>query len=267
MKKIKFYCVTDKLINFVNKDGYSFGWVGKNEAPKSYIKCNDKKNIFDKEQYYSELTFHYWYWKNLLDLEKEDQWIGFCQKRRYWLNDLKDENITVNNINKHLLVNFKDEWTNYESLICEPIKISGAKKIKLIKRGWKNIIKKPSILFNEKSQNIGLHFDMHHGYGNLDKAIQLLEEDDRSDFSDFVNSNNSFNPHIMFITKKKIMNRWFGVLFPWLKRCENEFGFKNLKGYDMTRIYAFLAERYLSFWFKKYTKVKENPWVFLDINR
>jgi hypothetical protein len=63
------------------------------------------------------------------------------------------------------------------------------------------------------------------------------------------------------------MNRWFGILFPWLKRCENEFGFKNLKGYDMTRIYAFLAERYLSFWFKKYTKVKENPWVFLDINR
>ena len=129
MKKIKFYCVTDKLINFINKEEYSFGWVGKNEAPKSYIECNAKKNIFDKEQYYSELTFHYWYWKNLLDLEKEDQWIGFCQKRRYWINDLNDENITVNNINEHLLVNFKDEWTNYESLICEPIKISGAKKL------------------------------------------------------------------------------------------------------------------------------------------
>ncbi len=267
MKKIKFYCVTDKLINFIDKDEYSFGWVGKTEAPKSYIKCNGKKNIFDKERYYSELTFHYWYWKNLLDLEKEDQWIGFCQKRRYWINDSNDENITVNNINEHLLVNFKDEWTNYESLICEPIKTSGVKKIKLLKRGWRNILKRPSILFKEEYQNIALHFDMHHGYGNLSKAIKLLENEDRSDFSDYVSSNNSFNPHIMFVARKKILNKWFSALFPWLKRCEEVFGFKDLKGYDMTRIYAFLAERYLSFWFKKYTNFKENPWVFLDINR
>jgi len=264
MKKIKFYCVTDKLINFIEKEEYNFGWVGKNEAPKSYIKCDNKKNIFYKEQYYSELTFHYWYWKNLLDLEKDDQWIGFCQKRRYWIKKLNDKKITTDNINENLLVYFKDEWTNYESLICEPIKISGAKKIKLIKRGWKNIIKKPSILFKEECQNIELHFDMHHGYGNLERAIKLLENEDRFDFSDFVKSNNSFNPHIMFIAKKKIMNKWFSTLFPWLKRCEEEFGFKDLTGYDKTRLYAYLAERFLSFWFKKYTNYKEQAWTFVD---
>ena len=40
---------------------------------------------------------------------------------------------------------------------------------------------------------------------------------------------------------------------------------KNLKGYDQQRIYAYLAERYLSFWFKKYTKVKTCPWVFYNV--
>ena len=55
-------------------------------------------------------------------------------------------------------------------------------------------------------------------------------------------------------------------MYQWLERCENEFGFENLKGYDTTRLYAYLSERYLSFWFKKYTKCFENPWVFIDNN-
>ena len=50
-----------------------------------------------------------------------------------------------------------------------------------------------------------------------------------------------------------------------ISHLEKEFGFKNLKGYDKTRIYAYLAERYLSFWFKKYTKYKEHPWIFIDV--
>ena len=92
----------------------------------------------------------------------------------------------------------------------------------------------------------------------------VLETNDRKDFYDYVNSRTQFNPHIMFITKKKIMNNWFESLFPWLERCEKVFGFDDLKGYDTMRLYAFLAERYLSFWFKKYTKYKEQPWVFIN---
>ena len=33
---------------------------------------------------------------------------------------------------------------------------------------------------------------------------------------------------------------------------------------DTKRIYAYLAERYLSFWFKKYTKFKTSPWAFIN---
>jgi hypothetical protein len=92
----------------------------------------------------------------------------------------------------------------------------------------------------------------------------MLNDDDKLDFKKFVENNNKFNPHIMFIAKPKIIKLWFSTLFPWLEKCEKIFGFENLKGYDTTRIYAYLAERYQSFWFKKYTVYKENPWIFID---
>jgi len=265
MKKIKFYCVTNKLINFINFEEYNLAWVGEDKSPPGYIKCDYKDNIFYKEKNYSELTFHYWYWKNLLPLEKDDQWIGFCQKRRYWIKDKTNDIINKENINKYLLTNLNDQKQKFDSVICDPIKISGAKNIKLLKRGWRNILKDPRVLFDDKYQNIKVHFDMHHGYGNLEKAIKLLDKDDRDDFYEYVKVNNYFNPHIMFISKKEIINKWFGTLFPWLEKCEKEFGFDTLNGYDTTRIYAYLSERFLSYWFKKYTNYKEHPWIFLDI--
>ena len=70
---------------------------------------------------------------------------------------------------------------------------------------------------------------MHHGYGNLDKAILLLEQEDRNDFNDYVKTNILFNPHIMFVSKKEIINKWFSALFPWLERCEKNLALKTLK--------------------------------------
>ena len=73
-----------KELDFLAESKYSIGWVGKKIPPKNYITCNKDKNIFSKEKHYSELTFHYWYWKNKLDLNDKN-WLGFCQKRRYWI--------------------------------------------------------------------------------------------------------------------------------------------------------------------------------------
>ena len=123
------------------------------------------------------------------------------------------------------------------------------------------------LLFTPKKQNILFHFDMFHGYGNLKKAISQLEPDDRNDFYEYVNSRDFFNPHIMYISKNKILDKWFNSLFPWLERCEKIFGFESLKGYDTGRLYAYLAERYASFWFKKYSKPITWHWAFFDITK
>ena len=62
----------------------------------------------------------------------------------------------------------------------------------------------------------------------------------------------------------------FSQLSSQLKRSENQrlaiFGF-NLEGYGKMRMYTFLAERYLSFWFKKYTNYLEWPVIYYDINK
>jgi len=264
MKNLKMYCVTNKVLNFLDNSNYNIGWVGNEISGKNYITCNKDDNIFFKEKYYSELTFQYWYWKNKLDIN-EKNWIGFCQKRRYWINkNSVDSIIDKANINDHILTKPPEDWNNFESIICKPIHVNKVKKIKMLKRGIKSLLKRPEIFFDESKQTLLFHFDMHHGYGNLEKAINLVNTEDREDFFNFVNYSTSYNPHIMFIAKPNIVDKWFDVLFSWLFRCEKVFGLKNLKGYDTQRLYAYLAERYLSYWFKHHTKSLEWPWVFYD---
>ena len=264
MNNLDIYCVTNKKLDLLEKTSLKLVGVGNENFSEKYLKCDTKNNIYYKEKYYSELTFHYWYWKNILPSEKTE-WVGFCQKRRFWIiSDDKINQISEKNLNDNLLKNISNNLSHYESFICNPINISGAKKIKIIKRGWKNLIKDPSIFFDKKKQTISFHFDMHHGYNNLNKAIKLLNREDRDDFLTYVNSKNIYNPHIMVIAKPYILEKWFEELFPWLERCEEVFGFDKLKGYDTQRLYAYLAERYLSFWFKKYTKFTTWPWKFID---
>jgi hypothetical protein len=260
MKNIKIYCVTNKIKKNLENTKLTLAGVGQENFPSNYITSNTKDNIFFKEKYYSELTFHYWFWKNILN-KSENNWIGFCQKRRFWI---KKDTDNQTNLNNRLLEEVPEEWKNYESILCESIDVNKVKKMKIIKRGFKNLIKEPSILFDKNKRSLKLHFDMHHGYGNLDKAIDVMNESDKEDFRHFVINSCSYNPHIMFISKPHIIDKWFSDLFEWLFRCEDIFGFDKLEGYDNQRLYAYLAERYLSFWFKKYTKTLEWPWIMYE---
>ena len=261
MSNLEIYCVTDKEIPFLEESNYKLAAVGKKKFSDKYLKCDYMDNIFYKEKNYSELTFHYWFWKNLLQHNNEDDWIGFCQKRRFWLSS--KNNRYSEDISDIILKSAPSEWQEYEAVLCEPIPL-GTKLSKLLKRGWRNIVKKPNILFNHKRISIKTQFDLHHGYGLLEKAINVMNKKDKADFTEFVEKNTTYNPHIMFISKKKFLNNFFQDQFEWLFECEKIFGFKNLEGYDQTRLYAFLAERYMPFWFKKYSKTIEWPWIFSD---
>ena len=264
MINLDIYCVTDKDSSYLKKLPYKLAGVGKYAFTKEYLLANTMRNIDYKEKYYSELTFHYWLWKNELNNLDNKSWIGFCQKRRFWIKkNILKKDINIENLNEFILSELPEEWNGFNSVICEPIYVNGVNKVKLLKRGFKSLIRDPRIFFNKDKQTVKLHFDMHHGYGNLDRAINLLDDGDRDEFRSYVENQVCFNPHIMFIAKIDIANQWFGKLFPWLFRCEKIFGFENLKGYDSQRLYAYLAERYLSFWFKKYSKYIEWPYTTL----
>ena len=178
-------------------------------------------------------------------------------------------NITIrNNTNwEDLVLNeIPPEWRSFDTVIGEHMFINNLKLSKLVKRGLWSLVRNPQAIFKKK-RSIRFHFDMWHGNGNLDKAINLLEDKDREDFRLYTKKNVSFSRGMMFACRsKKIMNDYYNSVFPWLKRCEKIFGF-DLEGYGKSRIYGFLVERYTSYWFNKYTKPLLWPVVFYDINK
>jgi len=202
MNSLNIFCITDKPLKYLEGLSLNLAGVGRRQFNYKYMTCLNGKNIQKKEKHYSELTFHYWFWKNKLKNYRNNDWIGFCQKRRFWTkNSSKVKNL--NDLKKKLITKPKRKWDKYESIICKPIRVDNPKRMKLIKRGWRNILMDPSILNQKNKQNIKLHFDMHHGFGVLDKAIDKMNIKDRESFRKFVNKEIKFNPHIMVISKKK----------------------------------------------------------------
>ena len=261
--KIFCMCLEDDYLNIVKNLNYiPVGLKNKNFS-KEWLLDNTGDNISKKNSYYGEYTFHYWYWKNLLQKKPKDEWIGFCSYRELWGKSKKIKN--KNSIDS-LLKSLPDEWSEYDAIIGEPIILQRPKNIKLIKDGKLAMARNYREILNSKF-SIRFQFDLYHGNGNLDKAIKLLPEQDIEDFSKYVRENYSFNQGNMFISKSsKIINSYFIDVFSWLDKCEAIFGF-NLKGYNKIRMYAFLAERYLPYWFKKYTKYLEWPVIYCDINK
>ena len=261
------YCLTtrDEDLEMIKSLGYLPVGLGENIKSKGFLRDNSNDNIFKKNDYYGEYTFHYWMWKNYLD-KLDEEWIGFCQYRKFWTTTGYDlSKISFEDFQKVLLKEIPDNDDKYESIIGNQLYINQFKLTKFIKKDFISMIKNPSLFFNKNKRTLKFHFDLMHGKGNLNKAINLLDQDDKKDFSEFVNSEVSFNPHNMFICRsKKILKNYYESIFPWLERCEREFGFE-LEGYGLRRIYGFLAERYMSFWFKKYTKYKTLPIVFKDL--
>jgi hypothetical protein len=268
MKNLKIFCITlnHHHKNLIEKLGYIPVGLGEEKFSKGWTRDVSGKNIASVNSNYGEYTFHYWLWKN--NQINFDGWIGFCQYRKFWLKE-PNENIisNFNNLKDIVLKKIPNNLEKYDSIIGESFFVNQFRFSKFIKHNFKQMLVKPSLFFNKNKRTIKFHFDMMHGQGNLDKAIQFLDMKEKSDFTDFVNTEVSFNPQNMFICKnKEILFAYYESLFPWLFACEKIFGFKNLEGYGLKRIYGFLAERYMSYWFKKHTKYITLPIQFKDIS-
>ena len=90
----------------------------------------------------------------------------------------------------------------------------------------------------------------------IDKKNLAIQDDVKLSKKFLSVTNNNFDINCKF----------YNEIFPWLKNCEQLFGFNDLKGYGLIRIYGFLAERFMSYWFKKNAKYTELPILFHDIN-
>ena len=261
--KIFCLCINDELLDKVKELNLIPVALGEGKYSKGWIRDNTGSNISHKNRYYGEYTFHYWIWKNNMNVFNDKDWVGFCAYRRFWLKNNQETN-SKTSFKDSLLKTVPKEWNNYDTILANKISMKNIKIIKIIKYGKLALLSNPKSIFKNK-RNIKFQFDMFHGVGVLDQAIDLLDMSDREEFRDYVKNNDSFNPANLFICRsRKIMKKYYQTIFKWFERCEKIFGF-NLKGYGKIRIYAFLAERYLPFWFNKYTRCLDWPILFNDL--
>ena len=251
---------------FIKKLGYVPVALGDKSFTGDWLRDNSGPNISKKNKNYAECTYHYWFWKNYLD-KYDGEWIGFCHYRKFWsLERYNPEDINFNSLDELVLKKIPEKYEEYETILGEPFFVNQFRGMKFIKKGMKIFLKNPLLFFDKKRRSLNFHFDFMHGENNLSKAIDLLDQENQNDFRKFVNTEISFNPFHMFICKsKEKMKNYYEVLFPWLEGCEKLFGFDNLQGYGKQRIYAFLAERLMSYWFQKNTKYTTMPIFFYDI--
>ena len=268
MKNISFFCLTlePKHEEIIKRLSYiPVGLGTKNFSSNCFT---DKKgiNISKKNPYYGEYTFHYWLWKNYLDQINTD-WVGFCQYRKFFIKkDILNNDLHLNELKNIIITNINEEDYRYDCILGSPFSVKNYKVSKIFKNHLVQFLLNPSLIFNKEKRNLKFHFDLFHGKGNLDIAINLLDKKNRDGFKNFMSQNNSFNPHNMFICKKDILLEYYSLIFPWLEKCESKFGLNNLEGYGMKRIYGFLAERFLSYWFLKNFKVKEHKILIKDLS-
>jgi len=174
---------------------------------------------------------------------------------------LKDENFK-----KSIIQEAPEQWKNYDVVLRDEVFVNSTKLSKVLKHGKMQLLKNPLVFLSNKKMTVKVHYDMYHGYGEMDKAIELLDDENREDFRNWVNTANSFNANNVFICKSpKLYNDYCKSLFQWLEKCEELFGFGSNRSYSRIRVYAFLSERYLSYWFKKNSNYILWPMKFHDI--
>ena len=268
-KNLKIYCITSKKISYLENLKLKVIVGGANEKnenfPKNWLLDNVNTNISSKNKNFGSLTSIYWIWKNELKNYEKNTWIGISHYRRFWLKENHDKIISIENLNKNLLDKIPDKNLGYDSFVASPQNMTGYKIMKLLKKAPKNILRNPLILLNKKKHNINLHFDMFHLYRGLEKATSVMNKDEKNDFLNYINNETElFSPFSIFILKKEKFNELCESTFEWIYNCENIFDINKLQGHGQIRLFDYLAERYFSFWIKKNTNYKINPFVYLD---
>lgn len=228
MNNIKIYCTSikyfkllDKLPKYISPLG-----LGKNKFPSNWLDEKNGENISELNHFYGELSGIYWLWKNIAHKMDASDKIGNCHYRKLWLDDLylRKQKFSNKSLYSKLLQKDDGKILKYKSIQVQPI-----------------VFKHKNLLFD--------FYEIHQN-NILEESINFLDLKYQLNFKKHL-SGNTFFPLNMFITNVDNFIKYCEVIFPWLEKCLDVCIKRNLcNGYN-TRLPAFLAERFTSFWFSQ----------------
>ena len=152
MNNGKMYCLSlyNSTLPLIKRLGYIPVGLGPENFSKEWIRDNTLNNISFKNNFYGEYTFHYWFWKNMINKVEKDTWIGFCGYRYFWKNN---KNPYEQKFKDNILQAIPDEWEGYDSVIADPIKLDKIKISKIIKNGGLCFFVDPKTYSSKKKEH------------------------------------------------------------------------------------------------------------------
>lgn len=255
IKNIDFYCTSHKDINYLdNFKILTLIGCGEKKFSAKWKFFNETDNINHKFISYADLTAQYSIWKNIIkDDLKFDKWISFSQYRRHWLNENFNPNkqYKLNELSNIILQTPKENWKNYDAILATPFifKKKFLEKLKSFSFDEKKSIKDQFLeSIGDNSKNI------------LFKILEKLPSKISYDFFEYMSQNNTLSAHGMYISKPRIFNEYFALMFDWFEKCEDIVGVSgDIELVKKPRFFQYLNERFSDFWFKKNTKYTTNP--------
>ena len=116
---MKMFCLTLENDHYqkIKDFGYLPVGLGTKIKNENFLRDNTGLNISKKNPYYGEYSFHFWLWKNN-NLDLKNEWIGFCQYRKFWvLNDKKENINNLKQLSQNLIKDIPNNFENYESIL------------------------------------------------------------------------------------------------------------------------------------------------------
>ena len=149
MNKLNIYCLSlyNEGYDKIRSLGYMPVGLGDNNFDARWLKDNIGKNISQKNKFYGEYTFHYWFWKNKLSEISDNEWTGFCTYRRFWTSN---ENLYEIKKKSDFLENLDSNYKDYDVILGDYTHMGGWSMMKIIKHGLKPFILNPKYLIKKK---------------------------------------------------------------------------------------------------------------------
>ncbi len=208
---LRIYTLTHKKFDAPPDSTYVPLHVGRAYAKDLGFMGDDTgENISEQNCYYSELTGHYWIWKN----DRSSRYVGTCHYRRYLLNE-------------HERIFTKDELLNL--------------------LGEYDLITTKKVLLNDSYKNA---FSVNHNGRALAVTGEVIKElypDDYEIFLCLVNENRTYFGN-MLVTSKELFDAYaswlFTIFFEVQKRIDLETGEDDYH----RRVFGFISEFLLLVW-------------------